>query len=252
VEVCPQAGIALGEERLTIERDNCLACFTCVRSCPTGAVEAKGEAIEVAELCRELLKDQAYFGEQGGVTLSGGEALLQAQSVDLLRLLKEAGVNTAVDTCGYIKPERLQAALPYTSIVLYDLKLADSAEHQKWTGVSNELILENLRIVAAWAGNSGRLWIRTPIIPGVTDSEQNISQIAAILAGLPGAPDCIERWELCAFNNLCASKYSSIEKEWTHADAPLITAAQMEQLVATARAGVAIADIRATGATKKE
>jgi pyruvate formate lyase activating enzyme len=250
-EVCPQHGIALAPERLTIERNDCLACFSCVRSCPTGAVEAKGTPFEVDALCGELLKDRAYFGDDGGVTLSGGEALLQAESVDLLKMLKEAGVGTAVDTCGHVKPERLRAALPFADIVLYDLKLASNDEHKRWTGVGNQLILENLRVVAEWAtSDGGRLWIRTPIIPGATDSIENIREIAALLASLPDAPEAIERWELCAFNNLCASKYDSIERTWDHADTPLIPTTHMQELVATAQAGAACADIRATGATE--
>jgi pyruvate formate lyase activating enzyme len=250
--VCPLKGISLQEERLSINRADCLGCFTCVRSCPTGAVEAKGTPIEAADLCRELLKDRAYFGTEGGVTLSGGEALLQAESIELLRLLKEAGVGTAVDTCGQIKPERLRAALPYTDLVLYDLKLAKSDEHKRWTGVGNELIVENLRIVCDWvARGEGRLWIRTPIIPDATDSVANIRGIAAILAKTTASPSVVERWELCAFNNLCASKYDSIEKSWNHSAASLIPTEHMATLVASAQADFACSDIRATGITAK-
>jgi pyruvate formate lyase activating enzyme len=268
---CPQRGIRRGDFALDFDRESCIACFTCVRACPTGAVEGKGREYSPEDLCKELLKDQAYFGEDGGVTLSGGEALLQKESVDLLRLLKAAGVGTAVDTCGQIPGETLAAALPYTDIVLYDVKIADSDEHKKFTGVGNKLILENLKLVAAdtagrdsrlrgndktrgndkMRGNDRRLWIRTPIIPGATDSVSNIREIAKILASLPDAANVIERWELAAFNNLCGSKYESLNKEWKYKDVPLKTKAEMDELLKTAKEELPGVDIRTTGSTAK-
>jgi pyruvate formate lyase activating enzyme len=253
------------------------------------------------DLCKELLKDRAYFGEDGGVTLSGGEALLQSESVELLRLLKEAGVGTAVDTCGQIPTATLSAALDYADIVLYDVKIADSETHKKFTGTGNELILKNLITVANWAGagesgtvsggvcshgvrreqpspvdeeaNSelsvtgrppenrpvvpgsgahGRLWIRTPIIPGATDSVSNIAAIARILASLPDAARALERWELSAFNNLCTSKYESMGEVWQYKDAPLKTMEEMAELLKAAQNELPGADIRTTGMTAKQ
>jgi pyruvate formate lyase activating enzyme len=281
-EACPQQGITLGEKRLSIDRVRCLGCFACSRACPTGAVEAKGREISVKELARELLKDRAYFGAEGGVTLSGGEALMQAETIELLRELHAADVSVAVDTCGQIKPERLDAALAYADLVLYDLKLVDSAEHERWTGVGNELIVANLARVVQWATarkirsdnhRSGRsmtapkanflenanhsqtthpnrhLWLRTPVIPGATDSDANIIGLARLVATLPHPEKAIERWEFTAFNNLCTAKYESIERIWSFADAPLMTAERMEQLVALAKTECPGIDIRATGAT---
>jgi pyruvate formate lyase activating enzyme len=245
---CPQRGICRGDSALDFDRESCIACFTCVRACPTGAVEGKGREYSPEDLCKELLKDRAYFGNDGGVTLSGGEALLQKESVDLLRLLKEAGVGTAVDTCGQIPSETLSAALPYTDIVLYDVKIADSDEHKKFTDVGNKLILENLKLVAEWGG---RLWIRTPIIPGATDSVSNITAIAKILAALPDAAKAIERWELAAFNNLCGAKYESLNKEWKYKDVPLKTKAEMEELLKAAKEELQGVEIRTTGSTAK-
>jgi pyruvate formate lyase activating enzyme len=223
-----------------------------VRGCPTGAAEAKGRDIQAADLCRELLKDRAYFGEEGGVTLSGGEALLQKENVSLLKLLKDAGVRTAVDTCGQISSDTFEAALEYTDVVLYDVKIADSAQHRRFTGSSNELILKNLSLAAAWAKGGGRLWIRTPIIPGSSDGDDNIREIGAILRALPSGPSAIERWELCAFNNLCGAKYDSLEKEWAFEGVPLMTKNRMEEVADIAKRSSGLADVRATGATAKE
>jgi pyruvate formate lyase activating enzyme len=254
---CPQSGISRGEHALNFDRALCTGCFTCVRACPTGAAEAKGREIAPEDLAGELLKDRAYFGEDGGVTLSGGEALLQAESVELLRLLKEAGVGTAVDTCGQIPPETLSAALEYADIVLYDVKIADSRMHKKFTGTDNSLILENLKTVIKWAGagaacSNGRLWIRTPIIPGATDSVSNIADIARFLTTLPGASHAIERWELTAFNNLCSSKYESMGEVWQYKDAPLKTEKEMDELLKAAQSELPGTDIRTTGMTAKE
>ena len=248
VEECPRHGIELGESRLTLERETCPACFTCVNACPTGALEAKGTPIEIDELVHELLKDRAYFGEDGGITISGGEALFQPESIDLLKALRETGAQVAVDTCGQVSTQRFQEALELTDIMLFDLKSADDEEHRQLTGAGNGQIRENLVLAADWAAD-GRLWIRTPVIPGITDSDENIRGIAEILQGLPQGPSAIERWELCAFNNLCASKYTSLERTWELEHTPLMTKERMQELVGLAKAQVDIEDIRATGST---
>jgi len=236
----------------------CIACGSCggtgphrtfeaAGACPTGALEAKGTPRDIAALCRELLKDRAYWGEEGGVTLSGGEPLLQEAAIDLLRLLKAQGAHVAVDTCGLVPEARLRAALEHCDMVLYDLKLAYSARHIKWTGAGNEEILRNLQMAAQWAGQGGgRVWIRTPIIPGATDSGENIRGIGEILARLDG----IERWELCAFNNLCGSKYQSMGRAWEFEGIPLVTREKMDELCDIAKSTNACPDIRWTGAVK--
>jgi len=118
----------------------------------------------------------------------------------------------------------------------------------EWTGAGNEEILRNLQIAANWAqSGAGRLWIRTPIIPDATDSEENILGIAAIVK--PYGP-AIERWELCAFNNLCGSKYQSLGRTWEYDGVPLVTHAKMEELCAVAKSTNACNDIRWTGAVK--
>ena len=217
--------------------------FEAAEACPAGALEPKGTAWDSEALCRELLKDRAYWGDEGGVTLSGGEALMQEASVDLLRLLKARGAHVAIDTCGLVPEARLRAALENCDMVLYDLKLADDKRHKEWTGAGNEVILSNLRIVTDLYR---RLWVRTPVIPGATDDGENIRGIGEILAQLDG----IERWELCAFNNLCESKYRSLGRPWEFAGVPLVTRAKMEELCIIAKSTNACPDIRWAGAVK--
>lgn len=246
--ICPNGALTYSKDGVKIDRRLCAGCYTCVDACPTCALEGKGMDAEPKELCRELVKDRAYFGRDGGVTLSGGEALLQDGAVELLKLLKAEGIQTAVDTCGMVFAEQLQAALPYTDLLLYDLKIMNDADHQRWTGRSNAMILRNLGVAALWAKGCGRLWIRTPIIPGATDSEENIRAIGARIAAIGGA----ERWELCAFNNLCTDKYKRLDIDWAFKDVPLVTRRHMEDLLAAAQSTRACGDIRMTGALREE
>ncbi|MEN6594668.1 MAG: glycyl-radical enzyme activating protein [Clostridiaceae bacterium] len=248
LNVCPNGALSQTEEGIQIDRRLCTGCYTCFSACPTLALEGKGQDAEPAELCRELLKDRAYFGRDGGVTLSGGEALLQEGAIELLRLLKAEGVQTAVDTCGMLFTEQLERALPYTDILLYDLKIMNDSDHERWTGRGNSMILRNLGVAALWAKGNGRLWIRTPIIPGATDSVENIRAIGERISAIGGA----ERWELCAFNNLCTDKYKRLDIDWAFKDTPLVSKRHMQELLEVAQSTRACEDIRATGALSEE
>ena len=245
---CGNGAAKLFDEGVFIEKSLCKGCGACHEACPTGAIMQKGTDVSFDLLALELCKDRAYFGQDGGVTLSGGEALLQSDAIPLLRLLKKMGVNTAVDTCGLVPNYRLLQALGHTDVLLYDVKLFDSARHRAFTGQGNELILSNLTLAADWAKHGGRLWIRTPIIPGATDYEANIEAIGRHLARLGS----IERWELLAFNNLCRDKYRRMQREWEYENTPLLTRERMQTLLFTAQATGACPDTRMTGATKQE
>ena len=165
------------------------------------------------------------------MTLSGGEITLQWQEAEkLLALLKAEGVQTAVDTCGFCGRQALEALLPYTDLFLYDLKLFDEQKHIRYTGRSNRVIFENYRWLAEEAEKRKvRIWVRTPIIPGATDTDENISGLAGIIK------DSAERWELLSFNNLCRDKYDRINKEWEYSKAELMTAGRMQALTELAK-----------------
>jgi pyruvate formate lyase activating enzyme len=130
----------------------------------------------------------------------------------------------------------LDRLLPYSAMVLYDMKLIDPEAHKKFTGFSNERILENLIYVADYMGSHvypRQLWIRTPIIPDATAFNENIAGIGQWIAG--HLKDGVNRWELCAFNNLCRDKYLRLDQKWVYHDAPLLSTEFMEELTETAR-----------------
>lgn len=227
---CPQHGITMDEKGVHTA-SICDACGTCTRECPTQAMEMKGVDYTVDELYNIVIKDRNFWGEDGGVTLSGGEITLQWEdALEMFKKLKAAGVHTALDTCGFCKQDTLEKLLPYTDIVLYDLKLFDEEEHIKFTEQSNKIILANFEWLVDAAKETGtRIWVRTPIIPGATDTDHNIRGLAGIVR------DRVERWELCAFNNLCKDKYERLDKTWDFQDAGLITAARMDELLQIAK-----------------
>lgn len=227
LSVCPQKSLHLDENGLHIDRVSCHLCLLCTDACPTRALERRGEEYSVDDLFNELIKDRAYFGEDGGITLSGGEIMAQAkEAAALLCKLKEHGLRTAIDTCGFCRQEDYALVLPWVDLVLYDLKIADSDLHRQWTGVDNQRILENFEyIVGMKKEYDFDLWIRTPIIPGATDSDDNIRAIAQIIAGK------VDRWELLAFNNLGKDKYDRLGEPWRFADTPLMEKTRMEALV---------------------
>ena len=242
---CPEKALIKKDEDIIIDREKCKVCLRCVNNCPTLALECKGDEKSVDELYNELIKDKAYFGKSGGITLSGGEILLQSkEAAELLKKFKDNGVNTAVDTSGYCKKSDIDAVLPYTDLFLYDIKLIDDNEHKKYTGQSNNIIILNFNyIVDKIKGTDKKIWIRTPIIPNATDTDNNIRGIAKLVKGK------IDKWELCAFNNLCKDKYNRLYQEWEYKDSLLMTKERMQELVDIAIAE-GVENVNWTGATR--
>jgi len=262
VAACPNGCLTITDDGLVIDRERCQACGTCAEACPSGALEALGRTVSVEEVLAELLKDRAWYevpvlsrGEKscGGVTLSGGEPTFQPDFAEaLLRGLKEQGIATALDTCGLCAAGTLDRLLPFTDLVLFDLKLFNPALHREFTGVSNRQILENLDYLRAAIRKQAhpvRLWVRTPLIPGATASDANLSAIGRHLADTMDGS--LSRWELCAFNNLCRDQYTRLGLEWAYARTPLMTAGERSHCEQVARAsGLPPELVIATGATR--
>ena len=212
---CPTGALAVSNKEILIDRKLCTGCGSCADICPSGALEKTGEIREAEELVSELLKDRVYFEKSGGgVTVSGGEPALQGEFTgEMLSMLKDAGVHTALDTCGMVKSEALSKLIPQTDLLLFDLKTADPREHRDFTGSDNGKIIENLKLACCL---DTPIWIRTPIIPGYTGTEENIKALGALIleADLPARTKGIMKWELLAFNNLCADKYRRLGRKW--------------------------------------
>lgn len=184
-QVCPQRSPCQDRLLPTADHAHCLRCGACVAACPTEARQLVGRRMTVAETLDAILQDRVFYDESGGgVTLSGGEPLLQSPFVkELFAACRTEGVHTALDTCGFARREELLLVAPLTGLFLYDVKLMDEDRHRQYTGVSNAVILENLQALSAVHDN---IWIRVPIIPGVNDDVANLDATAEFIAVLPG------------------------------------------------------------------
>ena len=181
-EVCPQAA-AQRPPTPAIDRQQCIRCGQCVAVCVTGARELVGRQRTVSDVLAEILQDRIFYDESsGGVTLSGGEPLLQAEfAAELLAACRGEGLHTAVDTCGYGRREDVLALAAVTDLFLYDVKILDDDRHRQYTGASNVAILENLKALCQVRAD---VWIRVPVIPGFNDSVRDVETIAAWVASL--------------------------------------------------------------------
>lgn len=233
--VCRTGALKPLPERIHIDRENCALCRSCVEECPTGALQWYGKEITPQEALGQLVRDQQYYAESGGgVTISGGEPLLQPEfTKTVLQLLQQEGIRTAVDTTCYAPWDTIEKILPCADILLIDIKVFDGARHKELTGVDNARILENIKKIAAYARTQKpvRIFIRTPLIPGCTADTENVRAIGSFLKKY--LEDVLERWELLLFHNMCATKYASLEREWKHENTPMITRSQLQKLQET-------------------
>jgi pyruvate formate lyase activating enzyme len=212
VEACNQGAIAY-DEGFSVDRSKCLECFTCASICPSGACEIVGKSVSVEKIVAQALKDKPFFDTSGGgVTLSGGEpTLFMDFCSELLRKLKILEINTLLETCGYFEMDAfLEKMFPYLDAAYFDIKLYDDGEHRKYCGVTNRKILENFRTLCSMKGLE--ILPRIPLVPGITDSKQNLIAIADFLLSC-GA----ERVRLISYNPLWPDK---LEKFGGHGSVP--------------------------------
>jgi len=184
VEACPQAAHRLQDGRHELDRARCRLQLACVAACPFGALEAGLKTMSVPRVLEVLLRDQAYYrGSGGGVTLSGGEPLAQPEfSGALLREAKAAGLHTAVDTCLHAPWETIAGLQSLVDLWLVDVKLVDPVAHERFTGLPNTLILENLKKLDRLP--AARLWVRLPLIDPLNTGPENLAGIVELLRSL--------------------------------------------------------------------
>ncbi len=205
LEACPKADRESPIGAVPIDRARCVRCGACVEACPSGARSMLGRTVSVAQLMAEVDKDHLFFDESGGgVTFSGGEPLMQPEFLlACLEACKGRGYHTAVDTCGHAPAETMLEVAACTDLFLYDLKLIDDARHAELLGVSNALILENLRNLNE---HGALIWIRVPLIPGVNDDERNLVATANLVRSLDGPPPV----HLLPYHRIGSDKYGRL------------------------------------------
>jgi pyruvate formate lyase activating enzyme len=214
--VCPQWAIVIDEDgRKWVRRERCNLCGCCVEECYAQAMEQVGRLMTVDEALALVEEDRPFYDRSGGgVTLSGGEPTSQPRfSQRLLQGCQARGIHTAIETCGYASWAVWQALLPHLDLILYDLKEIDPAKHKFFTGVSNELILDNLRRLA----RTGKpIIVRRPVIPGYNDSEASIHALARFVEEL----GTIHEVHLLPYHRFGRGKYERLGTGYPMGDQP--------------------------------
>ena len=212
--VCPTNAHQFVEDRHIFLRERCIDCGRCVESCPAGALQYTGREVSVEGVVEEVLQDKDYYDlSKGGVTLSGGEPLMQPEfSKAVLEGCKLMSIHTAIETSLFAPWESVEMVLPYVDLIMFDIKHIESSVHKRVTGVSNELILENARKLLFEA--KVPLIVRTPIVPTVNDSSEVVVKIAEFIRGSSN----LEYYELLPFHKLGQSKYQNLGLEYPAKD----------------------------------
>ena len=206
VRACPSGAHTVDSDGKHIfDRSKCTLCGKCAMVCPGKVLTYYGKEAEVEEIVADVLKDKDFYicSKNGGVTLSGGECLMQPDFCEaLLKRFKEEDLHTAVDTCGFVSKTALDKVIPYADLFLYDLKAIDSDVHKKCTGQDNAIILDNLKYIDS-LGKS--IEIRYPYVPGFNDGE--VRKIGELLKGLSN----ITRVKVLPYHNYASTKYKSLD-----------------------------------------
>ncbi len=230
IERCPQGAHVLVDGRRRFERARCLACGTCVDTCYAQALVLMGETRTVDEVVEIVLRDRDFYQTSGGgVTLSGGEPLLQLDfACEILERCRAEGIHTAIETAANLPWASIERILPHTDLVMLDIKLLDPEQHRTHVGSPNKRILENARRLG---GRDISLIIRTPIVPGITDNEETISAISSFVVGLPN----LLYYELLPFHGMAESKWESLGGSYTAANLKTPSKEKMRDLAKVAQ-----------------
>jgi len=212
-EIIFQSSRCSGCEKCACEKktkpEGCDSCFACARACPTHALHVCGEWRSPEDVLETILPDKIFYeNSDGGITVTGGEILMQAEFTKaFLSLCVDAGIQTAIETCGYGSQSALMDMPMLCDLIFYDIKLMDSSKHKQYTGVDNELIMANLAALCTLPGAADKIIIRVPCIPGINDSPEHIADIArfALSHG-------VKKVELLPYNASAGAKYEWLRR----------------------------------------
>ena len=235
-EVCPASAITkLADGKVQIDSQACTNCGECVRVCPSRAIRMFGEQHTVDSIARLVEEDGVFYSRSGGgVTVSGGEPLFQSKFVsELLRTCRERGINTALETSGHAKWAAVEKVCAYADLILYDIKHIDPKKHKAFTGVSNKLILENIKKISSRFPTTPII-ARTVIVPGFTDSADNIRGIAEFLSQISS----LQHYQLLPYHGFGEPKYCQLGRGYSLGNLVPPSEEQMEALMKIVRESV--------------
>lgn len=223
IEACKQQALSVSNA-FFIDRERCIQCGKCTQVCPTQALEMKGKRMTVADVMRELQKEEnLYRRSGGGITLSGGEPLAQpAFARELLKACKEKGWHTAIETTGFTTPEVIADVFPYVDLALTDIKAINPAIHLANTGIENSQILENLLRISFLT----KTIVRIPVIPGVNDNPEEIHSIAEFARLMSN----VDTLHLLPYHSFGENKYGLLGRIYPMGEADSIAESKMELL----------------------
>jgi pyruvate formate lyase activating enzyme len=210
IAACPQEALRFdADQKVVIDYARCNNCGVCVRQCPADALKFNAERMTADDVVGEILKDRIFYElSDGGVTLTGGEALKQAEfSLEILQECKREGIDTAIETSLYADTDDLENIIPWVDHFIVDIKLCDRALHKAYTGAGNDLVLKNFTILA---GKKDDILVRVPLIPGYTDGSDNLCAISRFVKGIRKDIPI----ELINYNPLAPAKYDILRKRF--------------------------------------
>ncbi|MDA8227670.1 MAG: glycyl-radical enzyme activating protein [Desulfitobacterium hafniense] len=207
IKACTFHALSVSEDKIVLDRRNCVNCNKCVDICCSKALHIFGKDMTIDEVFQKTQNQAGAWRSNGGITVSGGEPLLQADFVAaLLKEYRNIGVHTAIETTGFVHWEKLKQVAQWCNLIHFDVKMLDAQKHRKYTGVDNIIILENLKKLSAGFPNVNII-VRTPVIPDINDQECDITEIAEYLKTLPNLYD----YELLPYHGYGRSKYEQLE-----------------------------------------
>jgi len=210
IDACPKDALSFRGKNIKIDRAKCDACGICVNVCYAEALELTGKEMTVGEVLEKIKKNIIFYkSSNGGVTLSGGEPLLQPFfAAGILKECKRENISTSIETCGYYESNAIEKVIDYLDYIFYDIKHIDCEKHRKLTGFSNEKILDNLIMLQTFNVD---ICVRIPIIPGINDDYENIKATAKMLSKMPK----VKLIELLPYHKFGIHKYAYLDKEYT-------------------------------------